>query len=314
MIVDLNKYKGIVVSAKANYLNVVIDIPDNQSICNINSKLKNIRLLCTRRSKLKYQGHSVIVGDNVLVENVDWNQKKAVVCEVHNRITWIERPPVANATNIIILFSVSQPSFDFDQVNRFLVTAEKTNLEVSLVLNKCDLISTHQIHKYTKQLKDWGYNPIIISIKNAQGLDLLLAKIKSFKLSVLCGPSGVGKSSLINFLLPKKSLAVSAVSKKLQRGRHTTRNVELFSLDKDCLIADSPGFNRPDIAIEPIKLPYLFPEIRSQIELKGNSCKFRDCLHRDEPGCVIEKDWQRYSFYRECLEEMIILHRQAQEG
>ena len=314
MTVELNKYNGVVVASKANYLYVEINLDEEKGYICLNNNSNHIRLLCTRRNKLQFIGDRVNVGDNVLVENIDLNEKTGVVCGVKSRKSFIARPPVANVTNIVVLLSLVEPYFDFDQANRFLITAEKTNLEVSLVLTKSDLISKSKIKEYVKQIINWGYEPFIISIKNEEGIDELISKIETFKLAVLCGPSGVGKTSLINFLLPNKYLTTSSVSKKLKRGKHTTRNVELFALNAGCLIADTPGFNRPDLEIDPFQLAFLFPELRKQIQNKETSCKFRNCLHRDEPGCSIDKNWQRYSFYRECLDEMITLHRQVQEG
>ena len=127
--------------------------------------------------------------------------------------------------------------------------------------------------------------------------------MRKTKLTVLAGPSGVGKTSLINHLIPTVSLPTSSVSKKLKRGTHTTRLVELFAIGNGSLLADTPGFNRPEIVCEPSDFAFLFPEFRTQ--LSNSQCKFRNCLHRDEPGCVIDKDLERYPFYRENLEEMI---------
>jgi len=121
------------------------------------------------------------------------------------------------------------------------------------------------------------------------------------------GPSGVGKSSLINYLIPGKSIPVGDLSKKLKRGKHTTRHVELFSLGQESFIADTPGFNKPDFDIKPHSLGRLFPEIRSQ--LKNKKCKFRNCLHLDEPGCIISRNWERYDTYRNFVKEMINLHQ-----
>lgn len=297
------QYKGIVVSAKANYLDVEINesqVHENQFL---DSNSFSTRLLCTRRSRLDHNGLRVNVGDLVYVEEIDWNARKAVVFDVEPRQSWLNRPPVANVTNVVVVISLSQPEFNFDQASRFLLTGEQTGLKVSLVLTKIDLITLDKLNQYKQQLLGWGYDPICISIKQGIGIDHLLTELRSMRLAVLCGPSGVGKSSLINYLLPKESIPVSSVSKKLGRGRHTTRNVELFALSNDSLLADTPGFNRPEIEVEANQLQYLFPELRSQII--NNRCKFRDCLHRDEPGCVVNKSWHRYIFYRECVDELI---------
>ena len=312
MSIDSTQFKGVVVSSKANYLNVDIDYSSSQYLPSFIDKSEPIRLLCTRRTKLKHFGLSVYVGDKVLVENIDWKSKQGVVSKVFSRESLINRPPVANVSNIVVLLSVSEPEFALDQASRFLIAAEKTGVEVTLVLTKVDLIPLHQLLELMSKLDSWFYEPISISTKNETGVKKLINKLESFNISVLCGPSGVGKTSLINYLLPEKSLLTAPVSRKLRRGRHTTRNVELFSLPNGSLIADTPGFNRPDLVIHPNQLQSLFPELRSQY--LSSNCKFRDCLHRDEPGCSIDRNWQRYSFYREYLEEMIIHHHQSQGG
>ena len=303
----MNQLKGRVVSLKASYL--IVDIDFNQIKKTIENDLfnGNYRLLCTRRSRLAYDGQYVNVGDKVLVDSIDWKASRGVVIAVEKRINLLARPPVANVTEIVVLVSVEEPSLDFDQTSRFLLTAEKTNVNIILALTKIDLISLDKLRQYSKRLSAWGYIPIPISVESGEGADLLLERLKASQLVVLCGPSGVGKTSLINYLLPSYSLSVKSVSKKLRRGRHTTRNVELFSLQKGVLIADTPGFNRPDLEIMPSELALLFPEIRDN-KSNNKSCKFRDCLHRDEPGCVVHKDWERYYFYREMLEELINSH------
>ena len=141
---------------------------------------------------------------------------------------------------------------------------------------------------------------------------MLLERFRETSLTVLAGPSGVGKTSLINYLIPSLSLRTSSVSKKLKRGIHTTRHVELFAIGNGSLLADTPGFNRPEVVSDISGFADLFPEFRAQ--LVHSKCKFRNCLHRDEPGCVINKDLERYPFYRENLEEMINSHLPYQAG
>ncbi len=297
----INKFSGRVVALKANYFFVEIQISCSESI----------RLLCTKRHRLNYQGLYISVGDNVIVESIDWKKHRGVISHIAQRSSYLERPSVANVTNIMVLVSVSEPVFDLYQTSRFLLTAETTNLDVTLVLTKVDLVPNPILNTYINNIKSWGYDPFPISIKNNFGIDLLISKLKSSKLSVLCGPSGVGKTSLINYLLPELSQPTASVSQKLQRGVNTTRHVELFSLGGEALVADTPGFNRPEVNITPRDLAFLFPELRQQ--LTDHRCKFRDCLHRDEPGCVIDKTIARYSFYRENLEELLSSPLRIQE-
>ena len=300
--INSNFCRGIVVALKANFLIVEIDCKDYDESF-IHKLTKKIRLLCTRRSKLDYQGLFIDVGDIVFVEAIDYKSKRAVICDIEPRNSFLKRPPVANVTLIAVCISVEEPSFDSEQTSRFLITAESANIKPLVILTKIDLIKQKVLNIYVNKLKGWGYESIPVSIKNAQGIDLLIERFKQTKLTVLAGPSGVGKTSLINHLIPSLSLSTSPVSKKLKRGINTTRHVELFSIGNRSLLADTPGFNRPEILFDIQDFVNLFPEFRSQ--LIHSKCKFRNCLHRNEPGCVINKELERYSFYRKTLDEMI---------
>ena len=297
-----NKLKGIVVALKANFLIVESDYK-NVKDDSVDQLYEKIRLLCTRRSKLNYQGLFIDVGDIVCVESIDYKNKRAVISEVEPRKSFLKRPAVANVTLVSICISVDEPLFDMEQTSRFLLTAECANIEPLIILTKIDLITKNDLILYINKFKSWGYDCIPVSIHNSQGIDSLIERFRKTKLTVLAGPSGVGKTSLINHLIPTVSLPTSSVSKKLKRGTHTTRHVELFAIGNGSLLADTPGFNRPEIVCEPSDFAFLFPEFRTQ--LSNSQCKFRNCLHRDEPGCVIDKDLERYPFYRENLEEMI---------
>jgi len=297
-----NKLKGIVVALKANFLIVESDYK-NVKDDSVDQLYEKIRLLCTRRSKLNYQGLFIDVGDIVCVESIDYKNKRAVVADVEPRQSFLKRPAVANVTLVSICISADEPLFDMEQTSRFLLTAECANIEPLIILTKIDLITKNDLILYINKFKSWGYDCIPVSIHNSQGIDSLIERLRKTKLTVLAGPSGVGKTSLINHLIPTVSLPTSSVSKKLKRGTHTTRHVELFAIGNGSLLADTPGFNRPEIVCEPSDFAFLFPEFRTQ--LSNSQCKFRNCLHRDEPGCVIDKDLERYPFYRENLEEMI---------
>ena len=306
-----NIYRGIVVALKANFLLVEIDYQhfkiDSSEILS-----KKIRLLCTRRSKLDYKGLFIDVGDIVVVESIDYKNKLGVISDLEPRNSFLKRPAVANVTLLAICVSVDEPLFDVYQTSRFLITAESANIKPLIILTKIDLINKNDLNFYLNKLKLWGYESLAVSIKNVEDIDLLIERFRQTRLTVLAGPSGVGKTSLINHLIPDLSLPTSSVSKKLKRGTHTTRHVELFAIGSGALLADTPGFNRPDIVSDPAGFAAFFPELRAQ--LLHSKCKFRDCLHRDEPGCVINKDFERYSFYRENLEEMINSHLPYQEG
>ncbi|MFM7425778.1 MAG: small ribosomal subunit biogenesis GTPase RsgA [Elainella sp.] len=269
--------------------------------------LPQAQLLCTRRSRLKKIGQQVMVGDRVRVEEPDWQGERGAIAEVFPRQTELDRPPIANVDQILLVFALAEPTLDPMQLSRFLVKAESTEIALALCLNKSDLVSTQEQQDWQQRLNTWGYEPTLVSLRQARSwpeLQTLLAD----KITVVSGPSGVGKSSLINQLIPQKALRTGAVSGKLGRGRHTTRHVELFELPKGGLLADTPGFNQPDLSCAPSQLAQFFPEARQR--LAEASCQFSNCLHRDEPNCAVRGDWERYPHYLTFLEE-VVAHQQS---
>ncbi len=269
-------------------------------------------LLCTRRTRLKKIGQQVIVGDRVVVEEPDWSGGRGAIADVLPRRSELDRPAIANVNQILLVFAVADPPLEPYQLSHFLVKAESTYLDVILCLNKSDLISTTQQVEIGNRLINWGYKPIFISVNKNINIHEAASFFKD-KITVVAGPSGVGKSSLINALIPTAHLRVGEISGKLAKGRHTTRHVELFELPSGGLLADTPGFNQPDLDCTPEELVHYFPEARERLAVA--SCRFSNCLHRDEPECVVRGDWERYLHYLDFLEEAIArqtkLHQQA---
>lgn len=301
------QWVGTVVAVQANFYQVKIE-QNHNSVGTATENLSHL-LLCTRRARLKKIGQKVMVGDRVVIEEPDWDGRQGAIAEVLPRKTELDRPPIANANQMMLVFAMAQPDLDPIALTRFLLKAESTGLEVCLCLNKCDLVTPAEISQWRDRISGWGYEPLFISVKTgvglgatAEGFVSLWEKLKD-KITVICGPSGVGKSSLINYLVPDVNLRVAAVSGKLARGRHTTRHVELFELPAGGLLADTPGFNQPLQECEPQELAYLFPEARKHLGV--GSCQFSDCLHRDEPNCAVRGEWERYEYYLVFLEEAI---------
>lgn len=251
-----------------------------------------------------------MVGDRVLVEEPDFQDRRGAIAEVLPRQTELDRPPIANADQLVLVFAMAEPTLDPWQLSRFLVKAESTGLPLVLVLNKQDLLPATERQEWQERLAGWGYQPILISVAQGQGLAELSYQLGD-KISIVAGPSGVGKSSLINWLIPAVALRTGRVSGKLQRGRHTTRHVELFELENGGLLADSPGFNQPDWTVLPQDLGNCFPEIRDR--LGETQCQFKDCLHLQEPNCAVDRDWERYEIYGEFLQEAIAYRDNMQQ-
>lgn len=298
---------GTVVSVQANFYRVRLDC-ETQNEGSTTSLATSV--LCTRRSRLKKIGQTVMVGDRVLISELDWRERRGVVVGVLPRKSELQRPPVANATQILLVFALAEPALDVWQLSRFLITAEATALTPKLCLNKQDLIASAQQQQWRNRLQRWGYDPMFASVKTGRGIERAIAQLDR-KITIVAGPSGVGKSSLINFLIPDLDLRVGAVSGKLHRGRHTTRHVELFELPTGGLLADSPGFNKPDLDCVPEALATYFPEARQR--LRTGRCQFSDCLHREEPNCVVRGDWERYEHYLKFLEEAIAYQESCQK-
>jgi len=303
------EFFGTVLAVQANFYDVRVDrwaiVPSiDSSDSSESSELPDFpkrSLLCTRRTRLKKVGQRVVVGDRVRVEEADWRGNRGAIAAVLPRETLLDRPPVANADRLLLVFAIEQPSLDPNQLSRFLIKAESTGIPVQLCLSKSDLVSEAERRSWCDRLERWGYASIAISVNSGLGIDALRSELSGHT-TILSGPSGVGKSSLINALIPEAHLRVARVSGKLQRGRHTTRHVELFELPGGGLLADTPGFNQPELDCEPEALMGYFPEIQRAIA--AGSCQFADCRHRDEPDCrVREVEWERYRLYLEMLAE-----------
>ena len=307
--------QGVVVAVQANYYQVQLNNPVKAS-----SVLSNAldcggpsapnetisELLCLRRTRLKKLGQKIMVGDRVQVEEPDWMGRRGAVSAVLPRKSELDRPPVANADQILLVFAQEEPTLDPHQLSRFLVKAESTKLKILLGLSKSDLVSEEVRGQWRDRLQAWGYDPFFLSLYAQDEFERLKLQLKD-KITILAGPSGVGKSSLINRLIPEQDIRVAKVSGKLGRGRHTTRHVELFELTDGGLLADTPGFNQPQLDSSPEELPTLFPEVRKR--LAEQHCQFSNCRHRSEPNCAVrgespEGDWERYGDYLVYLEEL----------
>ncbi|MEO0377450.1 MAG: small ribosomal subunit biogenesis GTPase RsgA [Cyanobacteria bacterium P01_A01_bin.17] len=292
---------GVVVAVQANYYRVQLLGQGSESAA---------ELLCTRRSRLKKLGQQIMVGDRVGVEEPDWQGLRGAIATISSRQTQLQRPPVANANQVLLMFALADPALDPLQLTRFLVTVEATGLRIVLGLNKKDLLDEAQQQQWQSRLRDWGYQPFFISLYQQAGLQELQQQLQG-QLTVLSGPSGVGKSSLINHLIPEHDVRVGSVSERWGQGKHTTRHVELFDLPGGGLLADTPGFNQPSTTCHPQALSQYFPE--AQRRLAQAQCQFNDCFHRDEPNCAVRGDWERYPYYLTLLEE-VIAHQSEQDA
>ena len=271
------------------------------------------RFLCKVRKSINFKDQFIFVGDEVVIENVDLKSKRAVITSLKKRKNLLTRPSVANISNIYITFSVEEPELNLSQVNRFLISAESMGVEISLVLTKCDLISDKRRLYLLDKFEKWGYEAITLNLQKTDSFKNLLGELSQKKCSIFMGPSGVGKTTLLNLIIPGLQNSTAPVSKKIKRGKNTTRNVELFSISKQSYIVDTPGFNMQNQEFDIRMLQNFYPEIIKQVVDEGIKCKFRNCLHVNDEGCNLNKSFERYSFYKEMIEASKSHYYQNQE-
>ena len=271
------------------------------------------RFLCKVRKSINFKDQFIYVGDEVEIDNIDLTSKRAVIASLKKRQNLLNRPSVANISNIYITFSVEEPKLNLSQVNRFLISAESMGVEVSLVLTKCDLISDKRRSFLLDKFGKWGYQAITLNLQKSDNFKNLFADLKQKDCSIFMGPSGVGKTTLLNILIPGLKNSTAPVSNKIKRGKNTTRNVELFALSNKSYVVDTPGFNMQPLEVDIYSLPNLYSEIYKQIIEEGIKCKFRNCLHLNDQGCNLNKSFERYPFYKEMIESSKSHYYQNQE-
>lgn len=260
---------------------------------------------CRGRGRLKWNEKTLLVGDHVLFNLV--GDGVGVIEEVLPRKNALIRPPVANVDQAILVFALIDPEPDLKLLDRLLVLCGVERIDVVICLNKVDLVAEQEGSSIAEIYRGAGYEVIFTSALQKIGVDKLAEKIKG-RISVVAGPSGAGKSSILNALEPGMSLKTGEISRKLRRGRHTTRHVELLRVAGG-LIADTPGFSNlhlPDM--KAVELGRYFPEIGKSAE----GCRFIDCLHFREPNCAVKKavesgaiSFSRYQNYLAFLTEVM---------
>ena len=271
------------------------------------------RFLCKSRKSIKFKNNHIYVGDKVYISKINTLNKTAIIESLLKRKNFLDRPSVANISDIYITYSVLEPKLNFSQVSKFLLNAELMDVEVSLILTKCDLINEKSRISLVDKFARWGYIPKTLNLKNELDFYDFFSELKTKKCSILMGPSGVGKTTLLNKIIPNLDRKTAKVSSKIKKGKNTTRNIELFYLSNGSYIVDTPGFNLHTITIAHNHIQFLFPEIFNQLKISSKKCKFRDCLHINEPGCIIDKTFDRYRYYKELINESKFQNCQSQE-
>lgn len=264
-------------------------------------------LIQTRaRGVFRKRGQSPLVGDYVTYTFDGEND--GVVTEIAERKNELVRPPIANVDQALLVFSATEPDFNIHLLDRFITVIEGYAVDPVIIITKMDLLSPEQeagVRQEALYYEKIGYSVIYTSIGDAD-LTQQLNPMLVDQVSVLAGQSGVGKSTMLNTLLPELALKTGEISMALGRGKHTTRHVELIEVGGG-LLADTPGFSTFELDhIEKEELGSCF------IEMRELSCKFRGCLHLKEPGCAVKEAVEeqtiaqhRYDHYLQFLQEIM---------
>ncbi|HAN09274.1 MAG TPA: ribosome small subunit-dependent GTPase A [Clostridiales bacterium] len=237
---------------------------------------------CKARGKFRNQNITPIVGDIVNIEVEGDNV--GVIKEIEDRRNFFARPAVSNIDQVILTFSINSPDINYSILDKFLVMVEKKDIEVCICINKIDTAKEEEIEKIKDIYTLAGYGVVFVSAKEGTGIEQLKAIMKD-KINVFAGPSGVGKSSILNTIQAGLKLQTGEISEKTMRGKHTTRSVELIELEIGGFVLDTPGFT--SLELEDTKaeeLRYYYKEIS---EYEGK-CKYRTCVHISEPNCEVK--------------------------
>ena len=240
---------------------------------------------CKARGIFRRENIKPLVGDDVELEVLDQEEKEGNIRKILPRRSKLIRPAVANIDQALVIFAIRKPEPNYNLLDRFLIMMEQQGLPSVICFNKSDLVSEQEQRDLQSAYETCGYQVLFISVTEQKGLEKV-RKILQGKTTALAGPSGVGKSSLINHLHPQAEMETGAVSEKIDRGRHTTRHSELFALDRESYIMDTPGFSSLQLFdMEKEELKEFYPEFREY----EDGCRFRGCVHMSEPGCRVKQ-------------------------
>ena len=263
---------------------------------------------CRARGIFRKNKITPLVGDRVSISVVDEENKKGVVEEIEERDTELVRPPIANVDKALIVFAIKNPAPNLSLLDRFIVLAEKENLEIVIVFTKVDLDADGELLEELKSIYEVsGYKVIPVSNKLKLNIDKIKEELKENTV-VFAGPSGVGKSSLLNEVDKNFELKTGEVSDKIKRGKHTTRHAELLKLECGGMVADTPGFSSLTLDdIDESELKEYFIEFD-----KHDDCRFGSrCIHENEPSCAVKEavengeiSKKRYESYIQLLNEI----------
>ena len=264
---------------------------------------------CKAKGIFRKDNRKPLVGDNVEIEVLDEHEKEGSVTAILPRKNSLIRPAVANVDQAFVIFAMENPKPNFMLLDRFLIMMEKENVPAVICFNKKDLATEEELEFLYETYKSCGYQVILSSTFNGEGLEEIREILKG-KTTVVAGPSGVGKSSITNALQENVQMETGEISKKLKRGKHTTRHSQVIPVGKDTYLMDTPGFSSLYLTdIEEQELKDYFPEFREY----ENQCRFQGCRHIHEPGCAVKEALNNHKISSLRYEDYLGLHEEIKE-
>ncbi|MGB5824162.1 MAG: ribosome small subunit-dependent GTPase A [Proteocatella sp.] len=263
---------------------------------------------CRTKGAFKHKNIELAVGDKVDISITDEENSKGLIINAFKRRNFMQRPPIANVSQAILVFSIKSPDPNLSLIDRFIVTAYSENVDIVICLNKIDLNTDNILEEIIENYSKTGHPVIPICAETGYNIDAVKQYLKG-NTTIVAGPSGAGKSTLINKLVENVKLKTGEVSAKIGRGKHTTRYIELLKIDEDSFIADSPGFSSINLdKVEERDLKEYFIEFHEY----DVDCKFGNkCIHENEPGCKVKEaveekmiSEKRYESYIQLLNEI----------
>lgn len=262
---------------------------------------------CSARGRFRKAKIVPTVGDFAEFTILDENAKKGALDKIEKRKNSLVRPRIANIDTAVITFAAASPDINMDLLDRFLILAETQNIpNIVICINKSDLADEH-IKNDIMRIYGNIYTVVYVSAAKVLGIDELKKAVKG--VTVFAGPSGVGKTSLINELIPHSNRQTGEISRKIERGKHTTRQVELIHMEGNVYIADTPGFT--SLSLDFIKtedLQHYFREFEPYL----GRCRFTDCAHIAEPDCKI-KEHIGESISKERYDRFVYLYNEMKQ-
>ncbi len=265
--------------------------------------------LYTCRAKGVFRNEKItpLVGDYVVIDITDEDKKEGNITDILERINSLIRPASANIDQALVVFAAAKPDPNFNLLDRFLVMMQKQRIHTVVCFNKTDIVNGSDIERLEKAYELCGHEVLFMSVREKRGIEAIRAVLNG-KTTVLAGPSGVGKSSLMNLLAPGANMETGELSKKIERGKQTTRHTELIKIADETYLCDTPGFTSlyvTDIGKDELRDYFV------EFDAYRDSCRFDTCRHIHEPGCAVREALEagkisriRYDNYCMMFEEL----------